>query len=35
MQSKDVKTYLAGLCLTVLLSGSSLAIPQAASAASG
>ncbi len=35
MQSKDVKTYLAGLCLTVLLSGSSLAVPQTAGAASG
>ena len=35
MTSQDVKTYVAGLCLTALLSGASLAGPAVALGSSG
>lgn len=35
MRSEDLKTFLTGLCLAALLSGSSLAVPGAAVGGSG
>mgnify|MGYP006283909165 CR=1 FL=1 len=35
MRSEDLKTFLTGLCLAALLSGSSLAVPGAAVGGTG
>jgi radical SAM modification target selenobiotic family peptide len=35
MQSRDIKSYLAGFCVAALLTGSGLAMPKAAVGSSG